>query len=91
VYFAPRFVQRANPSLGKDLFHVAYWLLETSCIPVVTNSLRLRSSSTAAAMTYSASLFVIPALAIAYLLLVYAVLTLAKRTSGARRSEGEIR
>ncbi len=43
-------------------------------------------------MTYSTSLLVIPALAIAYLLLVYGMLLLlAKRTSGARRSEGEIR
>ncbi len=43
-------------------------------------------------MTYSASLFVIPTLAIAYLLMVYGMLLLlAKRTSGARQSEGEIR
>lgn len=42
-------------------------------------------------MTYSASLLVIPALAIAYLLLVYGMLLLlAKRTGGTRRSEGEI-
>jgi hypothetical protein len=38
-------------------------------------------------MTYSASLIVIPVLAIAYLLLVYGVLTLAKRASESRRSE----
>ncbi|MGF1516325.1 MAG: hypothetical protein ACFCVB_00775 [Nodosilinea sp.] len=42
-------------------------------------------------MTYSASLLVIPTLAIAYLLLVYGLLLLAKRTGGASRSEGEIR
>jgi len=81
-----------NLSKRRGLLQVVYRLLGVLCIPVIINSFSLRFSSTAAAMTYSASLFVIPALAIAYLLLVYAVLTLAKRTTGAgtRRSE-EIR
>ncbi|MBW4485728.1 MAG: hypothetical protein KME14_24630 [Tildeniella torsiva UHER 1998/13D] len=40
------------------------------------------------AMTYSASLVVIPLLAIAYLLLVYGMLVLAQRLSTRRRSQG---
>ncbi len=39
-------------------------------------------------MTYSASLIVIPLLAIAYLLLVYGMLVLAQRLSTRRRSQG---
>ncbi|MBD2232219.1 hypothetical protein [Phormidium tenue] len=39
-------------------------------------------------MTYSASLIVIPLLAIAYLLLIYAMLVLAQRLSIRRRSQG---
>lgn len=39
-------------------------------------------------MTYSSALIVIPALAIAYLLLVYGMLALAKRASQSRRTEG---
>jgi hypothetical protein len=39
-------------------------------------------------MAFSDSLLVIPLLAIAYLLLVYGVLLLAKRAKGSRRSEG---
>ena len=40
------------------------------------------------AMVYTSSLLVIPLLAIAYLLLVYGVLLLAKRARESRRSEG---
>lgn len=39
-------------------------------------------------MTYSASLIVIPMLAIAYLLLIYGILVLAQRLSTRRRSQG---
>ena len=39
-------------------------------------------------MTYSASLVVIPLLAIAYLHLIYAMLVLAQRLSTRRRSQG---
>ncbi len=39
-------------------------------------------------MTYSASLVVIPLLAIAYLLLIYGMLVLAQRLSVRRRSQG---
>jgi hypothetical protein len=39
-------------------------------------------------MTYSASLIVIPLLAIAYLLLIYGMLVLAQRLSTRRRSQG---
>ena len=39
-------------------------------------------------MVYISSLLVIPLLAIAYLLLVYGVLLLAKRARESRRSEG---
>jgi hypothetical protein len=40
------------------------------------------------AMVYTSSLLVIPLLAIAYLLLVYGVLLLAKRARESHRSEG---
>lgn len=56
--------------------------------PVARQALTVFSHLLPPTMTYSASLIVIPLLAIAYLLLIYGMLVLAQRLSTRRRSQG---
>lgn len=57
-------------------------------VPMARQTLTVLSYLLLPTMTYSASLVVIPLLAIAYLLLIYGMLVLAQRLSTRRRSQG---
>lgn len=57
-------------------------------VPMARQTFTVFSHPLLPAMTYPASLVVIPLLAIAYLLLVYGMLVLAQRLSARRRSQG---